>query len=77
MNTLEQFVRRTGKHIIRDGHDVLITDGDPLFMAAFQELGWTDPHDDAPTAPIPAAMTEVAVESRAPEQAVLEHPSER
>ncbi len=48
MTTLEQFVRRFGKQITNNGRRVFITDGDPTYIAAFQELGWSDPHDDAP-----------------------------
>ena len=78
MTVLEQFVRRTAKRITRNGASVLITDGDPLLTAAFAELGWSDPHDEStPAAPLPATMEEVAVEVRAPEQAVVPHPQDR
>jgi hypothetical protein len=43
MNLLEQFVK---KHAIRgtvDGQRVMGTDGDPLLVAAFKQLGWSDP----------------------------------
>jgi hypothetical protein len=71
----EQFVRRYAKRITRNGVTVLITDGDPLLLAAFKELGWSDPHEDAD--PAPSAREAVAVEPRAPEQAVVVHPTER
>lgn len=74
----EQFARRYAKRITRNGVTVLVTDGDPLLLAAFKELGWSDPHEDPPAAAGPAPRAdEVAVERRAPEQAVVVHPTER
>jgi len=79
MTVLEQFVRRTAKRAVRNGQTVLITDGDPLVVAAFQELGWSDPYEDADPGSEPTSVSrdEVAVERRAPEQAVLPHPEAR
>jgi hypothetical protein len=79
MTVLEQFVRRTAKRITRNGAAVLITDGDPLLTAAFAELGWPDPYEELNPGSAPAAVAreEVAVEQRAPEQAIVVHPTER
>jgi hypothetical protein len=73
----EQFARRYAKRITRNGVTVLVTDGDPLLLAAFKELGWSDPHEDPPAEAGPAPSEEVAVEHRAPEQAVVAHATER
>lgn len=54
MKVLEQFVMRNAKRIKHNGEDVLVTDGDPLLVEGFKELGWKDPH------PLPVRATEDA-----------------
>jgi hypothetical protein len=42
----EKFVRLHARRITQDGHVVLSTNGDPLLVEAFAELGWADPYRD-------------------------------
>jgi len=42
----EKFVRLHARRITQNGHVVLSTNGDPLLVEAFSELGWDDPYRD-------------------------------
>ncbi len=66
MTTIERFVRRCAKRTTRNGAEVLITDGDPLLVAAFASLGWDDPHQD-----MHQDIREEAATVEAPERAAL------
>lgn len=46
MTFMEKFARRYARRTTRSGVPVLITNGDPLLLEAFKELGWDDPHED-------------------------------
>ena len=46
MTLVEQFVRRYARRITRNGETVLTTNDDALLLAAFKELGWSDPYQD-------------------------------
>jgi len=70
MTVLEQLVRRQAKRITRDGVPVLCTDGDPVLLAAFAHLGWSDPREDVPDPPAAVAVQEAAT-VRDAERAVL------
>ena len=68
MTALEQFVRRYARRITVRGSSAFVTDGDPLLVEAFKQLGWTEPYAD----PI-AGERVAAVESS--ERAVIDRPS--
>lgn len=74
MDLIAAFARRHARRIVQNGRAVLTTNGDPLLVAAFAHLGWTDPHDDAAPAPTPTHQLETTVEPEAPERAVLPRP---
>ncbi len=42
----EKFVRMHARRITKNGYSALSTNGDPLLVEAFAELGWTDPYID-------------------------------
>jgi len=42
----EKFVRMHARRITQNGYTALSTNGDPLLVEAFDELGWTDPYID-------------------------------
>jgi hypothetical protein len=66
---LEAFARRTAKRTTRNGRVVLVTDGDPLLVEAFTQLGWADPYE--------APIVEEAATVTAAERAVLPRPQGR
>lgn len=76
MELLEQFVRRYARRTTQDGKVVIITNGDPLLLAAFSQLGWSDPYLD-PTLLPHAPVEEVKATIEAPERAVLPRPKGR
>lgn len=66
---IEGFARRHSRHTSTDGRIGLSTNGDPLLVAAFAVLGWSDPH-------LNDAVPEAAV-VEAPERAVMPKPKRR
>lgn len=66
MDLIEQFVRRYARRTTQSGKVVIVTNGDPLFLAAFKHLSWPDPYIDPEL--LPRSET-ASVE--APEKAVL------
>lgn len=46
MTALEHVVRAFARRMSHDGRVALITDGHPALVAAFAELGWSDPYPD-------------------------------
>lgn len=72
MKALEHLIRRFGKEVRVGGRLCISANGDPALVAAFVELGWSDPHPIEPgEAPPEAAVIE------APERAVLPRPKGR
>lgn len=69
MDLLEQFVRRCAKHSRMNGEPMLITDHDPLVVAGFAALGWTDPH--------PEHLSRVQPKAVVSEAAMLKGPTAR
>lgn len=64
MELVQSFVHRYARRISVNGVRMLSTNGDPLLLAAFEQLGWPDPAPELP----PDA------ESDAPEAAALGEP---
>ena len=79
MTALEHCARRFARRTTQAGVVVLVTDGDPALVKAFQELGWSDPYPDPlllPAKPKPEPRSEKAT-VRAPERAVMAPPKGR
>lgn len=78
MTSLEHMVRSFARRITQNGAVALVTDGQPALIAAFKDLGWSDPYPDPELLPktLPAAKHEKAVVT-APERAVLSSPKGR
>jgi hypothetical protein len=77
MTLIEQLVRRIARRTTKDGAVVLITNGEPVLLAAFADLGWSDPYPDPlllPPKPIPALHGVRMATVTAPEKAVLPRP---
>jgi len=70
MDLVEALTRKLAKRAVCDGAVGYQTDGDAVLVAAFEALGWTDPHVDPEPEPEPIveAAPEPAPES-APESA--------
>lgn len=76
MRTLEHLIRRFGTPIRVNGVLCVCSNGDPALVAAFKELGWSDPHPiDADSVEAPAVEEAAAIE--APERAVMSAPKKR
>lgn len=73
MTTLEQLARSFARRTTQAGKVVLVTNGHPALVRAFQDLGWSDPYID-PTL-LPVVETKATVEST--ERAVLPRPKGR
>jgi hypothetical protein len=73
MTALEHMVRSFARRTTQNGIVVLVTNGQPALIAAFAELGWSDPYPDPlllPPSPVVSRdLTKATVE--APERAVL------
>ena len=46
MNALEHVVRSFARRTVQNGDVALVSDGHPALVAAFKELGWSDPYVD-------------------------------
>lgn len=46
MDLVERLTRKHARHTTVDGRDALVTNADPDLVAAFDALGWKDPHVD-------------------------------
>jgi len=78
MTALEHMVRSFARTIIQDGVTVLITNGQPALVSAFQELGWPDPYPDPQRLaqkPVPRGAVTATV--TASERAVMAPPKGR
>ncbi len=62
MTLVEQFARQHARQIVCNGEPALVTDGSPLLVEAFKELGWSDPYP----------LTEKGLEDRKAEAAAEE-----
>lgn len=79
MTALEQCVRTFARRTTQNGAVVLVSNGIPALIAAFKELGWSDPYPDPlllPEKPKPEPRSVTATVS-APERAVLPSPRGR
>ena len=91
MTSLEHMVRSFARRIRQNGELALVTDGQPALIAAFQELGWSDPYPDPELLPKPSRKakasidvtdltgsgTYVAAVVKSPERAVMPEPKGR
>lgn len=74
MSVLEQLVRSKARQTRANGVLCLTSNGDPALVAAFAELGWSDPYPVDP-ADVPAPVTPLeAAMVTAPERAVMDRP---
>jgi hypothetical protein len=71
MSLLEQFVRRFAPRRRLHGELMIVSNGDPLFVAAFEALGWERAHPMTTSAPFVASTV------ADPERAVLPRPRGR
>jgi len=46
MTALEHVVRSFARRTVQNGDVALVSDGHPALVAAFKELGWSDPYPD-------------------------------
>lgn len=80
MDIIEQLVRSFARRTTQGGHVVIITNGHPALVAAFKDLGWSDPYIDPLLLPPVAPTVErafVKATVAAPERAVLPSPKGR
>jgi len=61
MTSLEHMVRSFARRITQNGEVSLVTDGQPALIAAFQELGWSDPYPDPELLPKPRKKSAIDV----------------
>lgn len=53
MDVVEHLVRSFARRTTQNGRVVLVTNGHPALVAAFQHLGWSDPYLDPTLLPVP------------------------
>ena len=61
MTALEHMVRSFARRTTQNGVVVLVTNGQPALVSAFQELGWPDPYPDPLLLPAVEAPPVMAV----------------
>jgi len=77
MTSLEHMVRSFARRITQNGAVSLVTDGQPALVAAFQELGWSDPYPDPSLLPVKPVTRSVKATVESPERAVMPEPKGR
>lgn len=77
MDVVEHLVRTFARRTTQNGSVVLVSNGIPALVQAFQHLGWSDPYPDPELLPKkPVRAFEKATVS-SPERAVLSGPKGR